>query len=135
MDAKPKIKPRLERLAAPSLPPEERLCLVVGAKSTEHVENTLLGSPKMYLLALTETSVFVLEFGDRPLSVAAVFPLGAVPIGAVQQKWWSIWTEFKLQLPGRAEPVSFKAERPSRADLEYLVAQAATGPAPASPAN
>jgi len=134
MDAQPKIKPRLERLAAPSLPPEERLCLVVAAKSSEYVENTLLGYHKTYLLALTETSVFVLEMGDRPLPVVAVYPLGAVPIGAVQQKWWSIWTEFKLQLPGQAEPVALKAERPSRTDLEYLVAQAATWPTPTSPA-
>ena len=135
MDAQPKIKARLERLATPSLPPGERLRLVVGAKSTEHVEGTLLGQPKMYLLALTETSVFVLQLGDRPLSVVAVYPLGAVPIGAVHQKRWSIWTEFKLQLPGKVEPVVLKAERPSRADVEYLVAQAATGSAPAAPAN
>jgi hypothetical protein len=133
MDTQPKIKARLERLAAPSLPPGERLCLAVGAKSSEHVENTILRHPKMYLLALTETSVFLLELGDKPLAVAAVYPLGAVPIGAVQQKWWSIWTDFKLQLPSQAEPISFKTERTSRADLEYIVAQALTGLAPASP--
>lgn len=117
MDVQPKIKPRLEKLVGPSLPADEPARLAIAVKGSERAEGTL-ASRKMYILVLTDARIHVVQLSDK--STVAVCPLSSVSIGEVKQRWWSMFTEFKLQLPDRAEPLVLKAERTARSDLDYL---------------
>jgi hypothetical protein len=142
MAEKKKSQVRLAKLVAPALPKGERPRVVVWTQTPMPmwgyvilVVGFLLGgfgvlfayaavtlTRKKFVLVLTGTSVFVVRLRKRPFRVVAAYPHGAVPISDVMRG--RLWINFQLQLPDHAAPIALHTGRTSKAELDYIVAQA-----------